>query len=104
MSRESACAVTDGFVGDAGDFGGQEFVGEGGEGSEVEVGKENQAFAEVDVFFFDWFFDFDDHVSVAPDVVRCANDFGACGLVFVVGEGGEVAGLGLHQDGVACVY
>jgi len=43
----------------------------------VEVGEEDQAFAEEGVFFFDWFFDFDDHVGVAPDVVRRADDLGA---------------------------
>ncbi len=63
----------------------------------MEISEENESFAEKDVFFFDRLFDLHDHLGVAPDVVGGTDDFGAGGLVFVVGESGELAGMGFNQ-------
>ena len=67
----------------------------------MEVGEEDEAFAEVLVLLFDGLLDLDDHVGEAPDVVGGADDLGAGGLVLVVGHGGEGAGVGLDEDFVA---
>ena len=67
----------------------------------MEVGEEDQAFAEVAVLLLDRLLDLDDHVGEAPDVVGGADDLGAGGLVFVVGHGGEGSGVMLDEDLVA---
>ena len=97
-SGQGSGAVANGLVGDADDFFLQQLVGERGNGCQVQIGEEHQAFAEEDVFLLDGLLDLDDHVGVAPHVVGGADDFRAGGLILVVGEGREVAGMGLHQD------
>ena len=67
--RERAGAVADGLVGDAGDVLFEEHVGEFGERGEMEVGEEDEAFAEVVVLLLDGLLDLDDHVGGAPEVV-----------------------------------
>ena len=99
--RERAGAVADGLVGDAGDLLFEQRVGEFGQRGEVEVGEEDEAFAEVPVLLLDGLLDLDDHVGEAPDVVGGADDLGAGGLVFVVGHGGESAGVVLDENFVA---
>ena len=99
--RECASAVANGLVGDAGDLLFEQRVGEVGERREMQIGEEDEALAEVAVFFFDWLFDLDDHVGEPPDVVGGADDLGAGGLVFVVGHGGERSGVVLDQHLVA---
>ncbi len=99
--RQVAGAVADGLIGDAGDFFLEQGVGESAERSEVEVGEEDEAFAEVAVLGLGGLFDFDDHVGEAPDVIGGADDFSAGGLEVVVGEGGECAGVGFDEDFVA---
>ena len=71
---QGALAVADGFIGDADDLGLEELVGENGKRSEVKVGEEDQAFAEVDVLLLDGLLDLDDHVGFAPDIAGVAND------------------------------
>ena len=71
------------------------------ERGEVEVGEEDEAFAEVDVLLFDGLLDLDDHVGVAPDVAGVADDLCADGLVVVVGEGGKRAGVVFDEHLVA---
>ena len=67
----------------------------------MEVGEEDEAFAEVLVLLFDGLLDLDDHLGEAPDVVGRADDLGAGGLVLVVGHGGERAGVMLDEDFVS---
>src|SRR6185437_2136338 len=98
---QGAGAVLDGLVGDAGDALFQQDVGEFLERGEVEVGKEDEAVAEVVVLLLDGFLDLDDHLGGAPEVGGVANDFGADGLVIVVGEAGEMAGVVLDEHLVA---
>ncbi len=90
--------VTDGFVGDASDFLLEELIGELGERGEVKVGKEDKARTEEDVLLLDGLFDLDDHFGVVPDFGCIAGDFGSSGLVFVVSECGEFAGVGFDED------
>ena len=99
--RQRAGAVADRLVGDAGDLLFEQRVGELGKRREVEVGEEDEAFAEVAVLLLDGLLDLDDHVGEAPDVVGGADDLGAVGLVLVVGHGGESAGVVLDEDLVA---
>ncbi len=73
------------------------------DGGEVEVGEEDQAGAEVGVLLFDGLLDLDDHVGGVPDAGGVGDDFGADGLVFLVGEGGEGAGVVLDEHLVAGV-
>src|SRR6185437_9596300 len=99
--REGVGAVLDGLVGDASDAPFQQDVGEFLERGEVEVGEEDEAVAEVVVLLLDGFLDLDDHLGGAPEVSGVADDFGADGLVVVVGEAGEVAGVVLDEHLVA---
>ena len=64
-----AGAVADGLVGDAGDLFSSRASVRSLERGEVEVGEEDEAFAEVLVLLFDGLLDLDDHVGEAPDVV-----------------------------------
>ncbi len=64
----------------------------------MEIGEEDEAFAEVLVLLLDGLLDLDDHLGEAPDVVGRADDLGAGGLIFVVGHGGERAGVVLDED------
>src|SRR5580658_224842 len=99
--REGAGAVFYGLVGDAGDALFEEDVGQLLERGEVEVSEEDKAIAEVVVLLFDRLFDLDDHLGGAPEVGGVADDFGSDGLVVVVGEAGELAGVGLDEHLVA---
>ena len=99
--RKSAHAVADGLVSDAGDFFVEQGVGELAERGEMEVGEEDEAFAEVAILFVGGLLDFDDHVGEAPDVISGADDLGAGSLEVIVGEGGERAGVGLDEHLVA---
>ena len=40
-------------------------------------------------------------IGEPPDIVRGADDLGPRCLVFVVGQGGELPGIVLHQHGMA---
>ena len=64
----------------------------------MQIGEENQAFAEINVLAFDGLLDLDDHVGVAPRVTRVAHNLGAGVLVFGIGEAGLRAGLGFDQN------
>ena len=99
--REGAGAVFDGLVGDAGDALFEEDVGEFLERGEVQIGEEDEAVAEVVVLLFDGFLDLDDHLGGAPEVGGVADDLGADGLVIVVGEAGELAGVVFDEHLVA---
>jgi hypothetical protein len=55
----------------------------------------------VAVLLLDGLFDLDDHVGEVPDVVGGADDLSAGGLVLVIGQGGEFAGVVFDEDGVA---
>jgi hypothetical protein len=100
---EGSGFVLDGFVGDSGDFFGKQSVGELAQGGKVQVGEEDQVFAEVIILGRGGLFDLDDHVGVAPDVVGFTDDLCANGLIFVVGEGREGSGVVFDEDLVAGV-
>ena len=57
----------------------------------MQIGKENETFAEVPVFLVNGLFDLNDKVSETPDVVGGADDFGSRGLVIVVRHGRKLA-------------
>ncbi len=67
----------------------------------MQIGEENQAFAEVDVLRLDGLLDLDHHVGLAPGVAGVADHLRAGVLVLGVGKTGLRAGLGLDQNLVA---
>ncbi len=67
----------------------------------MEIGEENEAFAEVLVLLFDGLLDLDDHLGETPDVVGRTCDLRACCLILLVGHGGECACLLLDEDFVS---
>src|SRR6202012_3651723 len=99
--RECAGAILDSLVGDSSDAFFEGGVGELVERGEVKVGEEDEAVSEVVVLLFDGLFDLDDHLGGAPEVGGVADDFGADGLVVIVREAGELAGVVLDEHLVA---
>ncbi len=71
--------------------------------SEVEIGEQHQALAEVLVLLLDRLLDLDDHLGEPPDVVGGADDLRAGGLVLVVGHRRQRAGVVLHQHLMSCL-
>ena len=69
-------------------FGLEQFVGQIGQRRQVQIGKQHQPFAEVDVLLLDGLLDLDDHVRLAPDVAGVAHHLRAGILVFVIGKAG----------------
>jgi hypothetical protein len=94
-------AFLDGLVGDGGDAGVDELLGQLGLGGEVQVGEEDQALAEAVVLGLDGFLDLHHHVGAGPDLVGVGDDFCASDGVFLVGDAGTQARAALHQDRVA---
>ena len=97
-----AAAVAHRLVGDAGDFVGQQRVGEGARRRQVQVGEDHQALAEVPVLLLDGLLDLDHHLGQPPYVVGGANDLCPGGLEVVVGHGAEFARVVLHQHRMPC--
>ena len=94
-------AFLDGLVGDGGDAGVDQFLGQLRLGGQVQVREEDQALAEAVVFGLDRFLDLHDHVGAAPDVVGFGDDLGAGDRVFLVRDAGAQARAALDEDHVA---
>jgi hypothetical protein len=99
--RERAVGEFDRLVGDGGDALGEQGVGEGLLGGEVEVGEEEEVGAEEGIFGGEGLLDFEDEVGGAPDVGGVGEQGGAGGEIFSVGEAAAVAGVGLDEEAVA---
>ena len=99
--RQRAVALADGFVGHAVDFGGEQLVGEFGQGREVQVGEEDEVGAEESVLGRLRLFDFDDEIGALPDLRRGVEDRRAGLRVFLVGERTAFARVSLDQDFMA---
>ncbi len=67
----------------------------------MQIGEENQAFAEVNVLAFDGLLDLDHHLGLAPGIARIADDLRTCILVLGIGESGLRPGLSFNQHLVA---
>ena len=98
--REAAFDV-DGFVGDGGDLGIEQALGEWFAGGEVEVGEEDLAGAQEGNFAGLRFFDFYDEVGFGEDLLVGGDDLGAGAGVVGVGITGACAGVGFDEDAVA---
>ncbi|MNT27429.1 hypothetical protein D3C72_1630590 [compost metagenome] len=91
-------AVGDGFVGDAGGAGGDQFFRLGPVGRQVQVGEEGLLRAQACAFLGQWLLDLDDHLRLFEDLTGAAGHFGAGRQVVLVGEADGRPGPGLDPD------
>ena len=67
----------------------------------MQIGEENQSFAEINILLFDRLLDLDDQIRFAPDIACIADDFRSGVLVVCIGKSGLRAGLRFDEDFVA---
>ncbi len=93
--------VGDGFVGDGGDAGLQAGFDEFTIGGEVEVSEDDLAGLHVGPFGGEGFFDFDYHFSAGPEFGGGGDDFSAGMEIFLIRDAAADASLGFDEDSVA---
>jgi hypothetical protein len=81
-----------GLVGDTSNAVFDELACELASGGEVQIGEQDQSFAQEPVLLGERLFDFDDHFSAGPDFAGGANDRAAGGDVFVIKDSRSFAG------------
>ena len=94
-------ALLDGLVGDGGDAGVDERLGQFRLGGQVQVREQDQALAEAVVFGLDRFLDLQHHVGAAPNVVGLGDDLGTGDRVFLIRDAGAQASAALNENLVA---
>ncbi len=88
------------LVGDADDLRFEEFVSERRQRRQMQIGEQDQTFAEVDVLQLDGLLHLDDHLGLAPHKARVTDDFRAGILVLRIRESGLRACKRFDENGV----